>query len=135
MENYEDVITVENELHAIVFILDDEPTKDSKSMGKRIQASMSRDKDKEPFDLEGLNHLVNTLSNEMENLKHRSSETTMSNKPPKLNIFRRTLTSTSSSNQPKNSMHNSNVVLNIEKLGTDQYCSYHQEKNSEKTCP
>lgn len=104
-------------------------------MGKRFQASMRRDKEKEPFDLEGSNHLVNTLSNEMENLKHRSSETTMSNKPPRLNMFERTLTSSSSSNQPKKSMHNSNIVLNIEKLGTDQYCSYHQEKHSKKTCP
>lgn len=52
MENYEEASTVEKDFHAIGVIPDDEPTKDSKGTCKRSQASMSKPKEKEWFDLE-----------------------------------------------------------------------------------
>ena len=45
-EIYEEAITVEKELCAIVFIIEDEPLKDSKGMVKRSQTSISKAKEK-----------------------------------------------------------------------------------------
>ncbi len=97
-KNYEEEITVEMDLHMIRFIADDEPTKDSKGTGKRSQTSVSKAKEKENINIEILTCTIKAISNELEELKQRSSETTMSSKTPKFNMFRRTETSTSSSN-------------------------------------
>jgi len=75
------------------------------------------------------------MSNELEELKQRSSETTVSSKPPRFNILRRDSISGSSSNQSTKFVQILNVVLNVEIMGMDQYCSFHQEHHSEKTCP
>lgn len=122
-------------MRAIGFIVDDEPTKNSKDTGKRSQASMSKAKEKESSNLESLTCLVQSLSNEMVELKHRSTKTTVSRKPPRFKLFGRTTTSCSSSNQPTKSAQSSNFVFNIEHLSTDQYCSYYQERHSEKKFP
>lgn len=60
---------------------------------------------------------------------------TVSSRPPRLNMFRRTIAYNSSKNQLAKSAQSSNVILNIEKLGIDQYCAFQQEHYLEKTCP
>lgn len=135
MENNEDATTIEKDLCAIGFISNDKPINDSKDIGKMSQASMSKAKEKELSHIKTLTCLVKALSNEMEELKQSSSETTISNKPPRFNLFRRTTNFGSSNKQLTNFMPRSNVVLNIEHLDIDQYYSYHQEHHSEKMCP
>lgn len=75
-DNYEEAIAIKD-LHAIRVITDDESTKDSKDTGKRPQASMSKAKEKKPNDIESLTHLMKSLTNEMDELKQRTSETTI----------------------------------------------------------
>jgi len=65
-KNYEEAISVKKDLRSIRVISDNEPTKESKDMGKRSQASMSRDKKKEPSGFESLTHLVKALTTKME---------------------------------------------------------------------
>lgn len=45
-ENYEEAIAVEKDLRAIEVIFDDEPSKDSKDMGKKSQATSIKAKEK-----------------------------------------------------------------------------------------
>lgn len=106
-------------------IVDVEPAKYSKDTGKRSQASVSKAKEKETFDLESLTCTFKTLSNDLEELKQRSRETNVSRGPPNFNLFRRDANFGSSSNQPANFAQSANIVLNIESMGMDQYCSYH----------
>lgn len=93
---------------------------------------MSKALEKEAIDLESLTHSIKYLSNELEYLKERSSETTMRNKPPKFNLMRRNANSGSNNNHPVMSAQSSNIVLNIESMEMDQYCSFHQEYHSKK---
>jgi len=67
-KNYEEAIIVEKDLHAIGVILEDEPKKDSKDMGKRSQPPGIRANKKEPTVLEIMTHLIKSLSTEMEEL-------------------------------------------------------------------
>jgi len=71
----------------------------------------------------------------MEKIKQRKSETTVRRNIPRFNLFRRIVSSSSSGKQLTMSAHSSNVVLNIEKMGTDQYYTFHQEHHSKKTFP
>lgn len=115
---------------SIEVILDDEPTKDSKEMGKRYQAFVSRANEKELNDLENLTFIIKSLTTEMvEHIEKRTSETIVSSKPPKY-LFRRSTTSESSSSESTKSAHSSNVVPNIEKIGTYSYCTFHEDHHS-----
>jgi len=82
--NFIETITVEKDLCAIGVIAHDKPTKDSKDTGKRSQA-----KEKEEARLKSLTCTIKSLSNALEKLKERSSETTVSSKPPRVNILRK----------------------------------------------
>lgn len=64
-ENYEDVISLEKDLHAIGVIKDDEPSKDLKDTGKRSQASDKKAKEKELGNLEILTRLIKSVTTEM----------------------------------------------------------------------
>lgn len=50
-ENYEEAISIENDLHVVGVITNDESTKDSKDASNRSQASMRKAKEKEPNDI------------------------------------------------------------------------------------
>jgi len=91
----EEDIIVGMKLRIIRVILDNDQTKYSNNMGKRSQNSISRAKEKEPYNLESLPRLVKSLSNEIEEIILRSSKTTLSNKPPRFNLFRKIATSSS----------------------------------------
>lgn len=134
-ENCKEVIAVEKDFRAIEFIIDIEPSKDSKYMGKRSQPFSSKSKDKEFIDLEILSQTIKSLSNKLKELKQRSCETTVSSKPHKLNFLRRDANFGSSNNHLAKCAQIQNVVFNIESMGIDQYCLFHQEYHSRKTCP
>jgi len=69
LENCEEVITVEKDLHAIGVIKDDEPTKESRDVSKKRQAVASKGKGKEASDIETLTRLINKLTIEDSDLK------------------------------------------------------------------
>lgn len=134
-ENYQEAIVVEKDLCVIGVIIDDEPSKESKYTGKRSQASIRKAKEKEFSDLKILRHTIKSISNELEKLKQKSSETTISSKPPRFNILRRAAKFGCNNNQLDKSKQSLNIVLNVESMGMDQYCLFHQEYHLEKTCP
>lgn len=76
-KNYEEAITTEKELHVIEFIVDYEPIKDSKDTVKRYLAFVRKAKEKGNIDFEILTRTIKNLSNELEELKQSSSETTV----------------------------------------------------------
>lgn len=125
-ENYEDDISIENELHDIRVISDDESTKDSKHMGKRYQTSVSKAKVKETNDLECLTSHIKSLATKIIELEKRKSENSVSRNPPKF-LFKGNSASSSSNNYSTKFVQSSNVVLNIEKIDTDSYCTFHND--------
>lgn len=127
VETFEEAIIVKKDLCAIEVIIDDELIKDSKDIWKRLKASISKAKEKEVINLESLNHTINSLSNELAELKQMSSETFMSSMPPKLNLLRRTSNIGSNNIQCGKFVQSSNIALNIESMGMDQ--SIHFIKN------
>lgn len=81
MEIFRESIDVEKDLRAIRVIVDDELTKDSKDMGRRSQATVSKEKEKEESEIEKLIHLIKSLTTKVSKLKKPTSETTVNNRP------------------------------------------------------
>lgn len=73
------------------------------------------------------------LTNEISKLKKRSSETSTKIKLPKSFPFQRN--NNNNNNQPSKSAQSLNVVMNIERISMDNYCSFHQEYHLENTFP
>lgn len=96
-KNYEEVISVEKYLCATGFIVDDEPTKDCKYMGKRSQISMRKVQEKEACDIENLTCIIKSLTTKVVKLKHRTSETTMGSRPHRY-LQKKNVSSSSSNN-------------------------------------
>lgn len=72
-KNCEEDITIDKYLHTIGVIVDDESTMESKYMGKRFHASVSKVKEKEASDIENLTHLLKSLTTEVAELKQWTS--------------------------------------------------------------
>lgn len=80
--------------------------------------------------MESLTKSLKFLMNEVSELKRRSSDAfTASRKYFKLPFFKR------NNSKPAKSAQNTNSVFSFESWGMDNYCTFHQEKNLEKTCP
>lgn len=101
---------MEKYLRIIGFIIDVEPTKDSKDMGRRSQIAVNKVKEKETSEIETITRLLKFLKNKVEELKRRIIETTMSSRPPIL-AKRKNMTSGSSSGHPTKSAQSSNVFF------------------------
>lgn len=69
IKNYEEAIAVEKDLRAIRVIAVDELAKDSKYVGRRSQASVSKAKEKETIDIVILTRTIKTLSNKLAEMK------------------------------------------------------------------
>ena len=68
------------------------------------------------------------LTNKVSELNRKTRERLLGSKPAKI-FFRK------NKNPPVKSTQSSNVNFNIEELGMENYCTFHQEAHSEKTCP
>jgi len=83
LENYEEDIIIEKDLHVIGVINDDEPTKESRDTSRNSQAMASKGRDKEANDNETLTHLIKKLTTEVYELKQEKMDTFTSNHPPR----------------------------------------------------
>lgn len=102
---------MEKYLHAIGVIPNDEPTKDSKYIGKR-STSVSKAKEKEASDIEKITCLIESLTTKMAELKKRTSESTINSRTPRYPQNKNVASSCSSrSSQPTKSMESSNLVF------------------------
>lgn len=79
--------------------------------------------------------MVKKNTNEILELKKRSSKTSTSNKPSKSFPFQRNNNNSNNNNQPAKSTESSNFALNIDNINMENYYYFHQEYHSEKTCP
>jgi len=86
-------------MYTIGVIIDNQPAKDSKYMGKRSQTTVCKVNEKETSEVETLTHLLKSLTIEVAELKQWTTETTVSSKPPRL-AQRKTVTLGSSSGHP-----------------------------------
>ena len=84
--------------------------------------------ERETFDFESMAKTLKLLTNEVSDLKRKGIETSTSTKPPKP-FFKKSNPNTS---RPPS---NSSAALNVEEIGKDNFCSFHQAAHSEKTCP
>jgi len=134
IENYEEAISIEKYMHVIGVITYDESTKDSNDTGNRFQTYVSKAKEKETSDIENLTHLIKSMTTEVVELKHRKNKTTMSSRPPRY-LPKKNVASNSSSSQLTKSAQSSNMVLNIEKISTNSYCTFHHKHHLEKKVP
>lgn len=69
LENCEEVIIVEKDLHAVGVIKDEESAKDSKDVSKKPRVMTRKGRDKEATDIETLTCRVKSLTTEMSKLK------------------------------------------------------------------
>lgn len=83
LENFQEEIDVEKDLHVIGVIIHDEPTKDSKDMGRRSHNVVSKVKEKEASEIETLTCLLNSLTTKEAKLKKCMTEIVMRRRPPK----------------------------------------------------
>lgn len=131
--NFAEAIVVEKFLHAIGVITDDNESKYFKEIGRKSQPSSCKAKENDSIDIKSLTRIVKALTNEISELRRRSSEISTSRKPLKAFPFLRN--NNNKNNHPSKSVESLNVVLNIESMGMDNYCSFHQEYHSENTGP
>lgn len=73
LENFEEAIAVETDLHAIGVINNDEPIKDSNDASRKPQAAASKCEYKEASDIEMVTFLVKNLTTKMPELKNKRS--------------------------------------------------------------
>ena len=101
-------LEVENDLLSIGS-LEHESWEDRKSSSKRKQASSSKiaDKEKNPFDFEGLTKSLKQLTNEVSELKRRTNDASGGSKPTKP-FFQKT------NNSPPKVSQNPSPTFNIE---------------------
>lgn len=74
---------MEKDLCTLRVVVDDEPTMDSKDMGRRSQIAVSKVKENEASEIETLTRLLNSLTIELTKLKKQMTETTVSSRPPR----------------------------------------------------
>lgn len=80
--------------------------------------------------MEILAKYLKLLTNEVSELNRRSSEAFIGSKLFKLPFMKK-----NNNNQLAKSAQSSNVLYNVESLGMDNFCTFHQERHLEKTCP
>lgn len=120
LENYEEAIVIEKDLHAIGVINNDESVMDSKDASRKSQAMASKVRDKEATDIETLTCLVKNLIMEVFELKQGKTDTSASIHTPK----HRHTSSSSSSNwfAPKIVQKS---VFQVENCTNPKFCSFH----------
>ena len=110
--------------------IDHEGQEEPKPTFKRNQPSTSKvgDKDKDTFDLQSLEKSLKLLTNEVSDLRRKGIDSVASSQNQRP-FFRR--------NAPQNNrpQSNTNTGLNVEEIGKDDFCSFHQASHSERTCP
>jgi len=84
LENCEEAIILEKDLHTIGVIVDDESTNNSKDMSRRSQTIVRKEQEKEASEIECFTRLVKSLTTEISKIKQQMSEKTMNNRPPKV---------------------------------------------------
>lgn len=72
---------MEKDLHSIGIIIDDESMKDSKDVGRKSRAVVSKVKEKETSEIEILTRLLKSLIIEVVELKEWTSEMEVSSRP------------------------------------------------------
>lgn len=83
LENYEEAIVVEKDLHAIGVINDDEPKKDSRYASRKPLAMVSKGKENETSGIETLTHVVKNLTKKVSEQKQRTIDTSEIIWPPR----------------------------------------------------
>lgn len=74
---------MEKDPRVIGIIIDEELAKESKDMGRRCQAIVSKEKEKEASEIENLTHLIKSLTTGVYEFKKWTSGTTMNSWPPR----------------------------------------------------
>lgn len=109
LENFQEEIDVEKDLRAIVIIVDDEISKDSKDTYMRYHTKVLK-------------------------LKQRTTETEVNNRPPRFSQSNNVTSGSSSSHQAKSSQ-SFNVVFQVDQFLEDNYCTIHEEWHLDNPCP
>lgn len=73
LENCEEAIVVEKDLHAIGVIKDDESEKESKGARRKSQVMVSKGREKEGNDIQTLTRLIKNLTTEVFELKQKKN--------------------------------------------------------------
>jgi hypothetical protein len=121
--NFNEAKTVERELSSY----------DHHSHSKEIMSSskknllLARPPEKELKDIDSVVKLVKKLSNEVVYLKKNTDEGS-SNPRSFYPFFNR-------NDNPPRPPEAPQIALNLDNFGKDNFCSYHQQNHSKKTCP
>jgi hypothetical protein len=84
-------------------------------------------KDKETFDMDGIQRMIQKLTNDIVDLKKNSGESSSYRRPWKTS-FRR-------NPPPPNNPNTSPEEIHIEEFSQDHYCRAHETNHYEKNCP
>jgi len=127
VETFEETLDVEKEM---MNIASKSPTEEKMTFSfarrQNVINTIDEKKEKEAFDMDGLQRMIQKLTNNIEYLKKNLGERSTYKRPWKTS-FRR-------NRQPPNNPNTSPEEIHIEEFAQDHYCRAHETNHTEKIC-